>query len=242
MRPPTVEAHMNDLRHDDLTKSLVRTNSPLISTMDRVPATAAYLYQAGQGRRSGETDSMLQRMFDLERRLPAWLRPTFRGGLFIFGMGLGVAGKLFVLAILATLMLLAGAGRGLALFFGLLGAAVISGAVGGTIHGIMQPMENWGRVGSWLRWTLANFGFVTTSVILLPEGPFSLREPIIFAIAAGASALGAGCQILLDDRRPGRPSPRRFRLLQSRKRLWAEAARASARRNSRLAHDGDPNL
>jgi O-antigen/teichoic acid export membrane protein len=178
---------------------------------------------------------VLQRLFELEARLPAWLRPTYRGACFIFGMGFGWAGKLFVLIILATLMLLAGAGPGLALFFGLLGVAVVAGGAGGTIRGILQPWERWGPIASWLRWTLATFGYVAVFGLLVPDGPFSRPDPTFYAIAAGICALAAGCLVLLDDRRHGRLSPRKFRLLQGRERMWAAANRVRARLLSRPA-------
>jgi hypothetical protein len=176
---------------------------------------------------------MLQRLFDLEAKLPAWLRPTYRGALFLLGMGLGWAGKLFALGILATLMLLAGAGRGLALFSGLLAVAIIAGAVGGTIRGILQPVERWGPIGTWLRWTLSIFAYVAAFGFLTPEGPFSRQYPAFYVFAAGTCALGAGGLLLLDDRRWGRPSPHRFRAIQRRERLWAAAARVRARVRSR---------
>jgi hypothetical protein len=172
---------------------------------------------------------MLQRLFDLEGKLPAWLRPTYRGALFILGMSLGWAGKLFTLAILATLMLLAGVGPGLALFCGLLAVAMIAGAAGGTIRGLLQPLERWGPIGSWLRWTLSIFGFVAAFGLFTPQGPFSRQYPTYYAIAAGICALGAAGLLLLDDRRLARPSSRSFRLLQGRERLWAAAARVRAR-------------
>jgi hypothetical protein len=178
---------------------------------------------------------MLQRLFELESKLPVWLRPTFRGAIFILGMGFGWAGKLFVLGILATLMLLAGAGRGLALFCGLLGVAVIAGAAGGTIRGILQPIERWGLIGSWLRWTLSLFGYVLAFGFLTPEGPFSRQYPTFYAIEAGICALAAVGPLLLDDRRPGSPSPRKFLALQRRERLWAAAARGRARMLARPA-------
>jgi hypothetical protein len=178
---------------------------------------------------------MLQRLFELEARLPIGLRSTFRGALFIFGMGFGWSGKLFVLVIVATLMLLAGAGHGLALFFGLLGVAVVAGAAGGTIRGMLQPLERWGPFGSWLRWTASIYGYLATLALLTPQGPFSRQYPTFYAITAGLCGLAAGCLVLLDDRRPGRLSPRKFRSLQGRERLWAAAARARARVQSRPA-------
>jgi hypothetical protein len=178
---------------------------------------------------------MLQRLFDLKSTLPVWLRPTFRGALFIFEMAFGWAGKLFVVSILATLMLLAGAARGLALFFGLLVVAVIAGAAGGAIRGILQPLERWGLIGRWLRWALSLFGYVLAFGFLTPEGPFSRQYPTFYAIEAGVCALAAGCLLLLDDRRPGRPSPRKFLALQRRERMWAAAARGRARMLTRPA-------
>jgi len=176
---------------------------------------------------------MVQRLFDLEARLPAWLRPTWRGALFIFGMSFGWIGKLFVLLILATLMLLAGPGPGAALFLRLLLVVVTAGALGGTLRALLQPLERWGALGSWLCWTCSIFGYLATLGLLTPTGPFSRQYSTFYAIVAVISALAAGGLVLLDDRRFGRPSPRRFRLLQGRERLWAEAARARVRMQSR---------
>lgn len=183
-------------------------------------------------------DSIVPRIFEFESRTPAWLRPTYRGAVFILGLSLGRVGKLLLLGILATLMLMAGPGPGVALFFQLLGVAVIAGAVGGTIHGVLRPLENWGRVGTWLRWALSIFGHVTAFGFLTPGGPLPMRDAMFYLGAAGFAAVGAGFLILLDDRRSGRPSPRSFRLLQNRERLWAAAERARARMQSRQAPDG----
>jgi len=176
---------------------------------------------------------MLEHMLEFEERLPAGLRPTYRGATFIFGMGRGVAGRLFVLVILATLMLLAGANRGLALFFGLLGVALLAGAVAGTLHGILRPVERAGLLGTWLCWTITSFGYITAFGLLTPRGPVSLRDPTFYAFAAIISGLSAICLTLLDDRGPGRPTPRRFQSLQSRQRLWAAAAEVRARMQKR---------
>lgn len=183
-------------------------------------------------------DSVVQRIFELEGRTPAWLRPTYRGAVFILGLSLGGVGKIFVLGILGTLMLMAGASPGVALFLRLLGVAVIAGAVGGTIHGVLRSLENWGRVGTWLRWALAIFGHLTAFGFLTPGGPLPMRDAMFYVGAAGFAAVGAGFLILLDDRRSGRPSPRSFRLLQNHERLWAAAERARARMQSRQGPEG----
>lgn len=171
---------------------------------------------------------MLQELFELEWRLPAGLRPTFRGARFVFGMALGWAGKLFMLSILATLMLLAGPGRGMVLFLGLLAVAAAAGAVAGAVHGSLRRMSRWGQLGIWLRWTLSIFACIIAVALLTPKGPLSL-DPTFFIVAAGCSALAACGLTLLDDRKPTRPSPRRFRMRQSRERLWAAADRVRAR-------------
>lgn len=178
---------------------------------------------------------MVQRLFELEPRLPPWLRPAYRGALFICGMSVGWTGKLFVLLILSTLMLLAGAGRGVGLFFEILGVALVAGAVGGTLRGMLHPLERWGPFGSWLSWTLAICGYLAVVGLLTPAGPFSRQYPAFYGLAAGVCALAAGCRVLLDDRRVGRLSPDKFRALQGRERLWAAAHRASARRQGRPA-------
>ena len=171
---------------------------------------------------------MLQELFEFERRISAWLRPTYRGALFIFGMAIGWAGKLFILSILATLMLLTGVERGIGLFLELLGVAVGAGAVAGTVHGILHPLEQDGQLGTWVRWTCSVLTYLVTVAFLTPKGPLSL-DPTFIPFAAAVSAIAAACLILLDDRKPTRPSLRRFRLLQSRKRMWAAAGRVRAR-------------
>lgn len=189
---------------------------------------------------------MLERLLELEKRIPAWLRPTYRGALFIFGMSSGLGGKLFVAVILATLMLLAGAERGLALFLGLALVAVIAGAVAGTLRGILKPLDDWGRPGGWLRSAVTIFGFITTGVFLTPEGPFARADPTFYPVAAAFAALAAGFFVLLDDRRPGRLSPHKF---ASRQRLWTASRQARLRSllrtdrgmNRPLAHTQGPS-
>lgn len=174
------------------------------------------------------------RIAGVERWLPDWLHPTYRGAVCVSGLGVGVAGKLFGLSVLVTLMLLVGPGGGVTLFLRLLGVTVVAGAVGGTIHGIFRALDQWGRIGTWLRGFLAILGAVTASVILTPHGPFSLPDPGFQIFALGLAALGATILLLADDRRPGRPTPRRFRQLQNRDQLWAAADRVRARRQWRL--------
>jgi hypothetical protein len=183
---------------------------------------------------------MLKRMFGLESRLPGWLRPSYRGALFILGMGLGWTGKLLVVLLLATLMLIAGAAPGFVLFFRLLGIAILAGAAAGTIHGVLSPLDAWGHFGAWLRWSLSIFGYTIAIGCLMTSGPFSAGDPALYAFAAGISILGAVCLVLLDDRRLSRPSPPRLRALQGREKLWARADRVRARMASRSQAAGDP--
>lgn len=166
---------------------------------------------------------MLQALFEFDSQLPAWLRPTYRGAVFILGMASGWAGALFVAATLAVLMLMVGGERGLLLFGGLLIVAVSAGAVAGMLYGILDPLRTLGPFGTWLRWAVALFGYLATFVLLTPKGPFTLREPTLYPIAAGLAMLGAVVMVLLDDRRLNRPSARTFQLMQSRKRLWTTA-------------------
>ena len=171
---------------------------------------------------------MLQDLLELECQMPAWLRPTYRGALFIFGMSVGWAGKLFTLSILATLTLLAGVEGGVLLFLGSLAVAMGAGAAAGTVHGILYPLERLGQLGTWLRWAGSSFACLVAIPVLAPKGPLSL-DPTFFSLAAAVSALSAGCLILLDDRRPTRPSFRRFQSRQRRARLFAAARGARAR-------------
>jgi hypothetical protein len=175
---------------------------------------------------------MLRGILELDSQVPDWLRPTYRGAVFILGMAFGWAGALFVAAILALLILMLGGEQGLLLFGGLLAVAVISGAVSGTLYGMLQPLQRGGPLGSWLRWAVAIFGYFASFVLLTPKGPFTLREPTFYPLAAAVAALAALAMVLLDDRGLDRPSPRQFALQQSRKRLWTTARlrRARARR------------
>jgi hypothetical protein len=177
-----------------------------------------------------EVEAMLQDLFEFETCVPAWLRQTYRGALFIPGMASRREGKLLVGATLAMLLLLLGPVQGL-VFFGKLGLVAIgAGAVAGTLHGVLRPVERWWPLGAWVHWTVVILGFGMTVVALTPGGPFTLREPTLYPVAAGFAALAGLAVVLLDDRRLGRSSPRKFRRLQSRERLWANARELRTRR------------
>ena len=121
-------------------------------------------------------------------------------------------------------------GPGVILFLQVLGVAVIVGAVGGTVHGVLRALDQWGRMGTWFRGLAAIFMALMASVALTPHGPFNLPEPMLHLFALGVAALGAGGLLLLDDRRPGRPTPGHYRDLLRQDRLWTTAARARSRR------------
>jgi hypothetical protein len=164
-------------------------------------------------------------IFEFERRLPAWLRPTCRGAVCLFGLGRGVVGKLYVAVLLVTLTLMVGPGHGVKLFLSLMALTAAAGAVGGTIHGLLGSLAARGALGVWLRWFAALLGAGTAAVLLTPRGPFSLQDPVVLMLLTGTCLVAAGCLTLLDDRRPGRLTPHQFRWLQHRDRRWT-AARA----------------
>jgi hypothetical protein len=145
-----------------------------------------------------------------------------------------VAGRFYVLTLLLTLILMVGPGLGVVLFLRVLGVTMVAGAVGGAIHGVLRPLDQLGRAGTWLRWLVAIFAALVASAALPPHGPFTLQDPALYVVALGAAVLGAGGLLLLDDRRPGRPTPRRFEYLLKRDRLWATADRARAQRRPPL--------
>lgn len=169
-------------------------------------------------------------IFEFERRLPAWLRPTCRGAVCLFGLGRGVAGKVYVAFLVLTLMLMVGPLNGVKLFLSLAALTAAAGAVGGTIHGLLGSQAKRGAAGVWLRWFAALLGAATTAVLLTPRGPFSLQDPYVFLLIAGTCMVSAGFLTLLDDRRPDRLTPHQFRWLQHRDRRWtaARAIRAPA--------------
>src|SRR5687767_5407447 len=71
-------------------------------------------------------DRFLYQLFDLEARLPRWLRAPYRGAVFIFGLILGWHGKLFLLAVVASLLIMAGVAEGLRLLSLFLGIALLA--------------------------------------------------------------------------------------------------------------------
>jgi hypothetical protein len=170
-------------------------------------------------------------IFEFERRLPGWLRPTSRGAVCLFALGRGMAGKLYVAVLVVTLMLMVGPWNGVKLFLSLLALTAAAGAVGGTIHGLLGSLAEWGRSGVWLRWFLALLGTAATAVLLTPRGPFSLQDHFVMLVIASSCMVAAAGLTLLDDRRPGRLTPHQFRWLQHHDRRWtaARAIRAPAR-------------
>lgn len=168
---------------------------------------------------------MVPHIFDFERRLPAWIAPTCRGAVCMFGLGIGVAGKLYVAALVAALMLMLGPGNGVFLFLAIVGVTMVAGAVGGAIHGLLRPLGQHSRLGAGVGWFAALLGAFAVSVLLTPTGPFSLDDPTAWLIAAGCAALAAGTLVLADDRRPGRLTPHQYRWLRRHDRRWATMRR-----------------
>ncbi|MFN2316648.1 MAG: hypothetical protein ABR551_09965 [Gemmatimonadales bacterium] len=174
---------------------------------------------------------MSPHVFAFERRLPPWTRPTYRGALWILGLGRGVVGKLYVTALVATLMLLVGVGLGALLFLWMLAVTMVAGAVGGTIHGLLHGLERRGRPGSWLRWVGTLVAAGASAVVLTPQGPFRLGELMTWILAVAVSCLGAGLLVWWDARQPDRLTPHQFHWLQHRDQLWF--TRPRPRRHSR---------
>lgn len=178
---------------------------------------------------------MSPHVFAFERRLPPWIRPTCRGALCILGLGRGVVGKLYVVALVATLMLLVGVGFGALLFFWMLAVAMVAGAVGGTIHGLLQGLERRGRPGSWLRWVGTLLVAGAAAVLLTPRGPFRVGEVVVWILAVAIAGLGAGGLVLWDARRPGRLTPHQFDWLRNRDQRWSTASRPVPRWQPQVA-------
>ncbi len=180
-------------------------------------------------------------IFEFERRLPAWLRPTCRGAVCLFGLGRGVAGKLYVATLVITLMVMVGPGNGVMLFLSLVALIATAGAVGGTIHGLLGSLAGRGALGVWLRWFAALLGACIAAVLLTPRGPFSLQDPVVLILIAGTCMVAAGCLTLLDDRQPGRLTPHQYRWLQHRDRRWtaAKANRAPVQPREAATDRGD---
>lgn len=160
-------------------------------------------------------DRFFYRLFDLEARLPRWLRSPYRGAVFIFGLLLGWQGKLFLLAILWVLIAQAGPLNGIRILGSFLGIAIIAGGAAGIVSGIFEPLGRTGRLGEWFRWALTIFAYLATVSLLLPPVPFALPDPIFFWVAGILSVLGALGLVFTDDRGRSRLPPHQFRLVRN---------------------------
>jgi hypothetical protein len=177
-------------------------------------------------------DALLYRIFDFEVRIPQALRAPYRGAVFILGMGLGLRGKILIVATLGAMVFLLGPWQGPLLLLLLALTAMAAGALAGVVYGALHPLARAGDFGVWLRWGLAIDVYLVTLAIFLPRGPFSVRDPAFHLIAWVFSALGALGLVLTDDRGASRLSPRQFKLMQNRvllqaapHRMWAALKR-----------------
>ena len=185
-------------------------------------------------------DRFLYQLFDLEARLPRWLRSPYRGAVSIFGLILGWRGKLFLLAVLASLSILAGVAEGLRLLSLFLGIALLAGGAAGVVSGVFEPLGRTGRLGEWFRWALTIFAYLAVVSLLLPPVPFALPDPIFFWVAGTLSALGGLAMVATDDRGKSRLPPHQFRLVRNLAslrvapgRIWEVAAERIAQSESR---------
>ena len=160
-------------------------------------------------------DRFLYQLFDLEARLPRWLRSPYRGAVFIFGLILGWHGKLFLLAVVASLLILAGVAEGLRLLSLFLGIALLAGGAGGIVSGVLEPLGRTGRLGEWFRWVLTIFAYLAAISLLLPPVPFALPDPIFFWVAGTLSVLIGLAMVYTDDRGKSRLPPHQFRLVRN---------------------------
>lgn len=160
-------------------------------------------------------DRFLYQLFDLEGRLPRWLRAPYRGAVFIFGLILGWHGKLFLLAVLASLLILAGVAEGLRLLSLFLGVALLAGGAAGIVSGVLEPLGRTGRLGEWFRWALTVFAYLAAISLLLPPVPFALPDPIFFWVAGTLSVLIGLAMVYTDDRGKSRLPPHQFRLVRN---------------------------
>lgn len=178
---------------------------------------------------------MSPHVFAFERRLPAWIRPTCRGAVCCLGLGRGVVGTLYVTALIAVLMLLVGPRHALVLFGWIVAVAMVAGAVGGTIHGLLRGLEQRGRPGLWWRWVGTLLGVGACAVLLTPQGPFRVGEVMTWVVAVVIAGLGAAGLVLWDGRRPGRLTAHQFQWLEDRDQRWATMRRPAPGRPPEVA-------
>ena len=78
-------------------------------------------------------DALLYRIFDLEIRVPRPFRSAYRGTVFILGMGLGLRGKILIVAMFSALVFLLGPLHGPLLLLVLTLIAMAAGALAGVL-------------------------------------------------------------------------------------------------------------
>lgn len=170
-------------------------------------------------------DAALYRIFDQEIRLPPPARYAYRGAVFLLGMGLGLRGKILILAMLSALIFLLGPLQGPLLLLVLTLLAMATGALAGVVYGLLGPAARAGDFGVWFRWAVSIYVYLALFTIALRQGPFSIEDPYFHMIAWVFAALGGLGMVLTDDRGASRLSPRQFKLLQNRLLLRAAPRR-----------------
>ena len=170
-------------------------------------------------------DALLYRIFDFECRLPPPARPAYRGAVFILGMGLGLRGKILIVAMFSALIFLLGPLNGPLLLLVMTLMAMAADALAGVVYGLLDPMARAGDFGVWFRWAISIYVYLVILTMAFPRGPFSIEDPSFHLIAAIFSALGALGMVLTDDRGASRLSPRQFKLLQNKVLLHAAPRR-----------------
>lgn len=189
---------------------------------------------------SDAVDSPVYRIFDAELYLPEWVRPSYRGTVFIFGMFIGWVGRIVAACLLFGLMLMTGVGPGAGIFLAVIGATMLAGTAAGMVSGVLSFLDRFGRVGGWLQWAASIYAFVAVLSLFGPMRLLPMSEPLFHVIAGSISVIGALAMVLDDDRAAGRPSPREFRLLQGRIRLSGAPHRMWLRlRRNLLQEDRD---
>jgi hypothetical protein len=177
-------------------------------------------------------DALLYRIFDFEIKVPQPSRALYRGAVFILGMGLGLRGKILIVAILSALIFLLGPLHGPLLLIVMTLIAMAAGALAGVVYGLLNPLAKAGDFGVWFRWALSIYVYLVVLTAFFPQGPFSIGDPVFHLIAGVFSALGALGMVITDDRGAGRLSPRQFKMLQNKvllraapRRMWARMRR-----------------